>query len=244
MSRASKGLSTIINSVRSKSDPIILFGVGNYESITSRNSIGIKAINQFAGQIGLKWVDFPDSCSKVSYSPDNNLLLVKCDTYLAKDNFEVLKRLLILMPNIRSDTFCAIHYEHLFKLGIVESVFGGRTRHNEALLGISSVFQTENYHRVPIGIAHPVDDISFKTNPYTMHSVYQDTTRPFVVNRFPDIQMEMVDKVVVPQAAKEIMNSISTIKKHIARKNESQEHDISSFKSPRINFDNMETIQY
>lgn len=47
------------------------------------------------------------------------------------------------MPNIRSDTFCAIHYEHLFKLGIVESVFGGRTRHNEALLGISSVFQTE-----------------------------------------------------------------------------------------------------
>lgn len=102
----------------------------------------------------------------------------------------------------------------------------------------------QNYHRVPIGIAHPVDDISFKTNPYTMHSVYQDTTRPFVVNRFPDIQMEMVDKVVVPQAAKEIMNSISTIKKHIARKNESEEHDMSSFKSPRINFDNMETIQY
>ncbi|KAK5582698.1 hypothetical protein RB653_004283 [Dictyostelium firmibasis] len=243
MSRFSKTLSSIINSVRGKSDPIVLFGVGNFESITSRNSIGIKAINQFAGQLGLKWIDFPENCSKISYSPENHLLLVKCDTYLAKDNFEVLKRLLILMPNIKTDSFCAIHYEHLYKLGIIEGVFGGRTRHNEALLGISSVFQTENYHRIPIGIAHPVDDISFTTTPYSIHTVYQDTVKPFVVNRFPDAQMEMVDRVIVPSAAKEIMKTISNIKKHIAQKNDGSEFDLSTFKTPRIDYNNIDTIQ-
>ncbi|EGC37781.1 hypothetical protein DICPUDRAFT_29739 [Dictyostelium purpureum] len=240
MSQFSKSLLSIFSSVRGKSDPIVFFSVGNFNSMSSRSSIAIKAMNHFAANLGLKWVDFPQNCSKISYSPENHLLLVKCDTYITKDNFEVLKRLITLMPNIKTDSFCAIHYEHLYKLGIVESVFGGRTRHNDGLLGITSVFQTEDYHRVPIGIANPIDDISFKMTPYSIDNVYQDTTKPFVVNRFPEVQLEMVDKVVVPYASKEMFNTISMIKKHLAQKSESGD-DLSMFKTPRIDYSNFES---
>jgi len=233
----SKTLTNVISAVRSKPDPIVMFGVGNFNSLSSRNSVAVRAINSLVNKLNMKWIDFPHIGAQLSYSPENHLLFVKSDTHLTKDNYEVLKRLLVLMPNIKTDTFCAIHYEHLYKLGMVESIYGGRTRHNDGLIGITSVFQTEKYHRIPIGIAHPIDDISFQTTPYSLGSAYEDTVTPFVVNRFPDVQMELVDKVVVPYAVNEIMSTISKIKKDISQKEneDDQEREISAtYKTSRI----------
>ncbi|KYR02081.1 hypothetical protein DLAC_00882 [Tieghemostelium lacteum] len=245
MSRFSKNLSFVLNSARSKANPIVFFGIGNYGSLSSRNSIGIRAVNQFVHKFGMKWVDFPQSCAKLAYSPENHLLFVKADTYLARNNFEVLKRLMILLPNIKTETFCAVHYEHLFKLGIVEGVFGGRTRHNECLHGITSVFQTEKYHRIPIGIAHPIDDISYEPTPYSLGDVYLDTVKPYVLNRFPDVQMELVDKVVVPYAVNEIMQMISKIRSETSQREVTESdirNELQNFKSPRVDYNNIDTI--
>eukprot|EP01132_Coremiostelium_polycephalum_P006762 gene6762-8386_t len=245
MTRFTRQLTNIINQVKSKPNPVVLFATGNYGDMSSRSSVGIKAVDSFVSKFNLQWNHFPQNCSKLAYSPENHLLVCKSDTYLLKDNFEVLKRLLVLMPNIKTENFVAVHYEHLYKLGIVESLFGGRTRHNDSLKGITSVFSTENYNRIAIGIAHPIDSYSYEVTPFSMGEVYENTITPFVLNRFPQVQMQLVDEVVVPHTVNEISKLIGKINSHNTTKDlsetEFQQNLLSSFRSPRVNYDQVDS---
>ncbi|GAM20092.1 hypothetical protein SAMD00019534_032670 [Acytostelium subglobosum LB1] len=236
----SKQLLNLFNTVKAKPNPIVVFGVGNYGTIASRNSIGARTVDYLANNLKMDWINFKDCSTMLSYSPENHLLLVKPDTYLVKDNFEVLSRIVRLMPNIKSNTFLAIHYEHLFKLGVVERIKGGRTKHNPGLAGITSVFQTEQYYRVSMGINHPIDQITFEQTLYSMGSVYGDLQTPFLLNRFPDVQLELVDKVVVPYAANEVLTAVLEMKQLSEDKKEIDEYNLYRFKSPRVERKNIE----
>eukprot|EP01133_Synstelium_polycarpum_P011001 gene11001-12819_t len=159
----------------------------------------------------MDWIDFKDCSTKLAYSPENHLLIVKPDTYLIKDNHEVLSRLIRLMPNIRADTFLAVHYEHLFKLGVIERTMGGRTKHNPGLSGITSVFQTET---------------------------------PFLLNRFPDVQLELVDKMVLPYAANEVLTAILEMKQKASTVGSQDESSVNfATKSPRVDTKNIDLLR-
>ncbi|EGG15802.1 hypothetical protein DFA_09470 [Cavenderia fasciculata] len=226
-------LSNTFNIVKSKPNPIVVFGVGNYGSLTCRSSIGSRTIEYLLKGLNMKWMDFKECSTRIAYNQENHLLFIQPDTYLVKDNHEVLRRCIKLMPNIRADSFVALHYEHLYKLGVVDRVIGGRTSHNPGLTGLTSVFQTEQYHRVSMGVAHPVDDITFEHTLYSMSEVYADLQTPFLLNRFPDVQMDLVDKVVLPYACNEALIAISEIKQRNDLEAASSSK-LSTFISPRL----------
>ncbi|EFA78086.1 hypothetical protein PPL_08734 [Heterostelium album PN500] len=243
MIRFTKQLVNVFNNVKSKPNPIVVFGVGNYGTISSRNSVGARTVDYLAKNLKMDWIDFQDCSTKITYSPENHLLLVKPDTYLVKDNHEVLSRLIRLMPNIKADNFLAIHYEHLFKLGVVERTHGGRTKHNPGLAGLTNVFQTEHYYRVSMGINHPLNDVTFEHTIYSMGSVYGDLQTPFLLNRFPDVQLELVDRVVVPYAANEVLTAVLEMKQAITESESANPENLvysGQWKSPRIDTKNID----
>eukprot|EP01111_Echinosteliopsis_oligospora_P008963 TRINITY_DN2537_c0_g1_i1.p1 TRINITY_DN2537_c0_g1~~TRINITY_DN2537_c0_g1_i1.p1 ORF type:complete len:295 (-),score=79.32 TRINITY_DN2537_c0_g1_i1:36-920(-) len=193
--------------------PIMIFGMGSHNYPHSRNSVGYYMVDMLGRRLGSSFYKNRLCNGYLAHFPEENLLLVKPDTYMVYDNRECLKRVVDRFDEVTPMKSVMIYHETQLPLGEVEYRTKGRTDHNPDLHKIATELKSEWFPRIAVGIEYPSSSVRFEGTPlHDLYSPDEDTDQLFLLNKFPEDHWIKLHREVIPKVFAAVDAAIGDIR--------------------------------
>lgn len=196
-----------------RKNPIMIFGIGNLTFPNSRNSAGLYMADLLAKRIGVEYQQNRFCSAYVAHYAEEDLLLVKPDTFLVQDNREALRRIVTRWKNIDPQKSIFVYHETQLPVGEVNFITAGRTGHNPALNAIAQDLKTNEFPRIAIGIEHPESGVRFEPTPLHLFRGPQNPEELFLLNKFPNEHWLKLHELALPRFFGAVDRAIGYIRK-------------------------------
>jgi len=194
--------------------PIMIFGIGNHTYPNSRNSVGHYMVDMLARRLGVVFYHNKQCTSYLGHYPEEDLLLVKPDTFLVSDNKEALRRIVLRWNNIEPSKSIFIYHETQLPIGDVRFATSGRTNHNQALAHLAEDLKTDEFPRIAVGIEHPTPNVRFEAPPlHILRAPDCGMDELYLLNKFPDEHWLRLHEFSIPKVFGAIDAAIGRIRR-------------------------------